>query len=444
MDELTTSDALIVRKAAFRIVPLMALCYFVNYLDRVNIGFAALTMNKDLGLSATQFGWGAGLFFLSYFAFEVPSSYAMQRFGTRNWIVRIMVSWGIISAAAAFAQGPLSFYFLRFLLGAAEAGFFPAAIFYVMYWFPRVYRVRITALFMTAIPLSGLLGSPLSAWLLSRDGIFGLSGWRWMFIVEGLPACALGLAVALYLPKSIKSAAFLTLGERQRLDFLMSQEVKAGNHVGTFWRSVVDVRVLTLAVVQMGFTVASYGIGIWLPQILVEHNLSIDIVGLLSALPYLAAVIGMILWGKAAQKRSSSLVDLVFACVVGGLGMLMTAATSNLWFAIIGISASLVGNMAARPLFWPVPTLFLTGNAAAGGIAMINSAGNLGGFLGPWFVGIVKDQTGSFTWGMLLMAGFMFLAAALSQLVGVMLRRSHKSPVHSGTQTRKEFNNVLP
>lgn len=429
MDNSQANDAQIVKKVAWRIVPLMGLCYFVNYLDRVNIGFAALTMNQDLGLTATQFGWGAGLFFLAYFTFEIPSSLAMQRYGARNWIVRIMVTWGIISAAAAFAQGPMSFYVIRFLLGAAEAGFFPAAIFYVMYWFPKAYRVRITALFMTAIPLSGLIGAPLSAWLLSHDGIFGLRGWQWMFIVEGLPACLLGIAVFVFLPKSISDAKFLTEGEKQRLSQLMSSETQGGRHVASFWASIVDKRVLVLAIVQMGFTVASYGIGIWLPQILKEHQLSINMIGLLSALPYLVAVIGMVWWGKIARKRSSSLIDLVVACTVGGIGMFITAATSNLWFAIFGISVSLIGNMAARPMFWPVPTMFLTGGAAAGGIAMINSIGNLGGFLGPWFVGIARDLTGSFTWGVAFMAAFMILSAVLSQVIAVMLKRDHRELV---------------
>jgi len=385
----------------------------------VNVGFAALTMNRDLGLTATAFGWGSGLFFVSYFFLEIPSNLAMQRFGARRWLARIMITWGVVSVGAAFVQGPVSFYISRFVLGAAEAGFFPGSVFYLMYWFPPGYRSRMTAIFMTAIPISSLIGAPVSTALLSLGTGGGLHGWQWLFIVEGGPAILLGISVMLFLPDSPREASWLTEAEKTALLASLEVEKRGGRHLTGIRSALVDGKVWLLAIVQMGLTVSA-----WLPQIVAAHGVGVGAVGWLLTIPYAAATVGMIFWGGIADRGNSRVVHLIVACLLGGGGLLLAACTSDLTVQLIGVTISTVGNIAARPIFWPVPTAFLSGSAAAVGISLINSVGNLGGFIGPFLTGWLKDETGSYAGGLGTMSAALFIAAGASALVGVAMRRA--------------------
>ncbi|MDQ0671021.1 MFS transporter [Pseudomonas sp. W2I6] len=394
----TTIEKRTIKKVGLRLIPLMLVCYLVNYLDRINVGFAALHMNEDVGITATVFGWGAGLFFISYFLCEVPSNMALHRVGARRWIARIMITWGIVSTCFAFVQGPISFMALRFLLGIAEAGFFPGMVLYISYWFPQEYRGRLTALFMTAIPLSALIGAPLSGFLLETASFWSIASWKWMFIIEGIPAIILGVVVLVYLTDRPSEAKWLTPEEKDWLISRLSVE-KTGGHLSSFKDAFKSLNVMLMGVIHLGFAVGSYGIAIWLPQILKGHGLSSFHIGLMSMIPYGVAIIGMIAWGALSDKSPNRSIHVAASCSLGAIGLLIAAATPTLSGAIVGISISTLGVIAARPIFWTLPGSFLTGSAAAAGIAFINAFGNLGGFIGPYVIGLIKDQTGSFTLG---------------------------------------------
>ncbi|WP_449431040.1 MFS transporter [Pseudomonas putida] len=389
-----------IKKVGWRLIPLMLVCYLVNYLDRINVGFAALHMNEDVGITATVFGWGAGLFFISYFLCEVPSNLALHRVGARRWIARIMVSWGIVSTCFAFVQGPTSFLILRFLLGVAEAGFFPGMVLYISYWFPREYRGRLTALFMTAIPLSALIGAPLSGWLLETANFWDIASWKWMFIIEGVPAIFLGIIVLVYLTDKPSQAKWLTDEEKQWLISKLAVEQTPG-HLSSLRDALKSLNVMLMAIVHLGFAVGSYAIAIWLPQMLKGHGLETVEIGLLSMIPYAVAIAGMIVWGAVSDRSANRSLHVAASCLLGAVGLIITAAVPSLTGALVGISISTLGVIAARPIFWTLPGSFLTGTAAAGGIAFINAFGNLGGFVGPYVIGVLKDQTGSFTMGII-------------------------------------------
>jgi len=392
-----------IKKLAWRLIPLMLICYLINYLDRVNVGFAALEMNQDIGISASVFGWGAGLFFISYCLFEVPSNLALHRYGARRWIARIMISWGIVSTCFAFVEGPISFMIMRFLLGVAEAGFFPGMILYVSYWFPPKYRGKLTALFMTAIPLSALLGAPLSGWILQAVHYGELKSWQWLFILEGVPAVFLGVVVFFYLTDKPENAKWLTPEQRTWLMSQLSSEKKS-SHLSSLRDAVKSVDVMLLAIVHMGFAVGSYGISFWLPQILKEYALSNQAIGLLSAIPYIVATFGMVIWGGYSDQSGSRARHVAAGCLLGAVGLLAAIVFPSIEGVLIGISLSTLGVVAARPIFWTIPGSFLTGTAAAGGIALINALGNLGGFVGPYAIGAVKQSTGSYGLGLAAIA----------------------------------------
>lgn len=408
------------RRITWRIVPFIMLLYFIAYIDRVNIGFAALTMNKDLGLTASMLGFGAGIFFWGYFLFEVPSNIILHKVGARLWIARVMVTWGIISGAMAFVQGPTSFYVMRFLLGAAEAGFFPGIILYLSYWFPARHRAGVTAFFMAAAPISTALGSPVSAALLEMNGLLGLAGWQWLFIVEAIPALILGVVVFFYMTDRPERASWLKDDERAWLIGVMRQEAAnnktaSGNH--SIIRGLADPRVLALSLIYFGTSAGLYTLGIWAPQIIKQMGVSSMTVGLLNAIPPTVSVIAMVLWSRHSDRTRERTWHVIIACLAAATGLVI-AGTSE---ALIGLIAALtlvnVGISCAKPPLWTMPTMFLSGAAAATGIATINSIGNLGGFAGPAMIGWIKDQTGSFAGGLYFVAGLLVLSASLTLLL---------------------------
>jgi MFS transporter, ACS family, tartrate transporter len=410
-------DALLksaVRKAAMRFVPLLTIAYLFNYLDRITLGFAGLTMNKALGLTPSQFGLAAGIFFLGYCVFEIPSNLMLYRYGARRWIARIMISWGLISAATAFVVGPNSFYSLRLLLGIAEAGFFPGVTFFLAAWFPAQYRTRMLAWFLVGIPLASLIGGPVCGMLLQMDGIWGLAGWQWLFLLASLPCVPLGLLTLRLLADSPATAGWLTRDERDTLERVLSTEVRERPHASLL-AALADARVLILGVIQFGFTLASYGIGIWLPLMLREYHLSTLAIGWTAAIPYLFASAGMIVWARYVDRTGKRIVNLAVACLLGGIGLLAPIIFDSLSSAVIGFTLALIGVTAARAIFWTIPTRFLTGVAAAGGLAFINSIGTAGGFAGPSMMGWLKEFSGSYVVGLGAMAAIM-VAAMLASL----------------------------
>jgi MFS family permease len=400
-------------KVAWRLLPVLTTAYIFNYLDRNNIGFAALTMNREVGLTATQFGRGAGILFVGYCFLEVPSNMVLYRVGARRWLARIMISWGVISAATIFVSGPWSFYLLRFLLGAGEAGFFPGVAFYLGHWFPAEYRTRVIAWFMVAIPISSVIGGALSGALLQLDGLLGLSGWKWLFILEGLPVALLGLVVLTVLTERPEDATWLTGEEKRIIRERVSGEARH-HEVRQLLPALRDPRVLILGAVQFGFLVGSYGVGIWLPQIIKLGRLSDLEVGFVTSGVYAVASASMILWANHVDRGGNKVINLALSCALGGVGLLGAIATRNFWTSLVWLTLSLAGINAARGIFFTIPMRFLTGIALAGGIAFINSIGTAGGFVGPSVVGWLTDQTGSFTAGLAFMSVFLIASAALA------------------------------
>ncbi len=407
-------ESAVFAKIAWRVMPILTTAYVLNYLDRTNIAFAALTMRQAIGLSQTQLGIGAGIFFLGYCLLEVPSNIALFRLGARVWIARIMVTWGLASASMAFATGPNSFYVFRLLLGAAEAGFFPGVAFYLSTWFPREYRTRIIAWFMVAIPISSVIGGPLSGLLLGLDGRLGLAGWQWLFIVEGLPAVVVGLLLLTRLTDRPEDATWLSAAERRLVAERLLAEPKP-KEVRHFGSALRDPRVLILGGIQFGFLVGSYGIGIFLPQILDTGQLSSLEIGFVTSAAYAVASLTMILWAGHVDRRGDKVGNLALACLLAacGFGASLLFA-DNLLASILSITVAVSGVNAARALFWTIPPRFLTGLAAAGGLAFINSIGTSGGFVGPYIMGWLTDTTGSFAAGQLALGGFLLAAALLA------------------------------
>jgi MFS transporter, ACS family, tartrate transporter len=401
------------RKTAWRLVPLLTVAYLFNYLDRSCIGFAALTMNRDIGLSASQFGLGAGIFFLGYSFFEIPSNLAMFRFGARRWIARILITWGIASAATALVVGPNSFYAVRFILGIAEAGFFPGITFLIAAWFPPQYRTQMLAWFLVGVPASSLIGGPICSMLLELNGVFGIAGWKWLFLAVSLPCVLMGLLVLRLVADRPQEASWLTQPERDAMVGMLESEVRERQR-SSLWSAIGDTRVLILAGVQFGFTLGSYGIGIWLPLIVKEHHLSNLAVGFVSAVPYLFACLGMLAWAWYVDHRGGKIVNLTITCLLAAIGLAGSVVTGSFVLGLVGLTVALIGVTAARAIFWTIPTRFLTGVAAAGGLAFINMIGTMGGFVGPAMMGWLRDITGSFTTGLLAMAAIMLAATLLA------------------------------
>ena len=412
----------ILRKNAVRLLPILTLAYTINYLDRTNISFAALTMNWDIGLTATQYGRGAGIFFLGYCLFEVPSNLALYRFGARLWIARIMISWGLLSIAMVLVSGAWRFYIMRFLLGVAEAGFFPGVAFYLALWFPAQYRARILAGFLVAIPFSTVIGAPLSGLLLELDGIFGLAGWKWLLIIEGIPAVIFGFVVAAMLADRPETAWWLDPQERETLGEMLAAEPRERVRINIL-DAIMDPRVVVCALVQFGFTLGSYGILFWLPQIIKASGQSNQMVSVLTAIPYAFATAAMIWWALIVDKSGKKISNLTITCGLGAVGLVVLVLSDSLTIGLVGLTLALIGITSARAVFWTIPTRFMTGVGAASGLAFINSIGVMGGYFGPELMGTLKDLTGDYMAGLLTMAGILaastLLAASLKLLIKV-------------------------
>ncbi|QBQ99016.1 MFS transporter [Paraburkholderia pallida] len=405
-------------KATLRLLPFLFLCYVAAYLDRVNVGFAKLQMLSDLQFSETVYGLGAGIFFIGYFFFEVPSNLLMHRVGARRWIARIMLTWAVISAASLFVKTPTQFYIVRFLLGVAEAGFFPGIVLYLTYWFPAARRSRMNALFMIGIPVAGVLGGPLSGWILAAfDGRDGWASWQWLFFIEALPSFVLGVITLFYLPNSIRAATWLSNEERAVLEENIAQEQAGKGHA-----SVASVfsngRVWLMALIYFCCMMGLYGISFYLPTLIKASGVKSALdVGLLTAIPYACAVFSMLFVAKSADRRGERRWHFAIASLAAALGLyLSTVFGHNVPLAMLALSVGAAGMLATMPVFWAWPSAILAGGSAAAAIGMINSIGNLAGFVSPTIIGWMKDVTHSTNAGMYCVAAAMVLGAALSLL----------------------------
>ena len=405
------------RKLLWRLLPFLGLCYVTSYMDRVNIGFAKLQMSQELEFSETVFGLGSGIFFLGYFLFETPSNLIMHRVGARAWIARIMITWGLLSGAFVFVKSAPAFYALRFVLGLAEAGFYPGVILYLTYWFPAHYRGRVIALLMSAIPISSIVGNPLSGWIMdSMNQVGGMTGWKWMFILEAAPAVLVGIACLFYLDNSILAAKWLAPEEKRVLAGAIAHDTKAqvaGTH--DTLAAFRDPRVWMMGVIYFCFVLGQYGLNFWMPSLIrtagVTGNLRI---GLISAIPYIATLILMNVLGRSADRHRERRWHLVVPAMIGAVGFIAAPNAPNVTLAIAALSLAAAGAITCAPLLWSLPTAFLAGAGAAAGIAVINSVGNLAGFAAPYMIGYVKDATGSAAIGLYIIAGALVLGAALT------------------------------
>ena len=414
---LAAEERAVIRKAMWRLLPFLCFIYFIAYLDRVNVSFAALTMNTDLGISDSAYGLGAGIFFVAYFLFEVPSNFALKRFGARVWIARIMVTWGLISMSMAFIVGPKSFYTMRFLLGIAEAGFFPGMVFYLTYWFPNRVRAGILGIFIIANPASTVIGAPLSTTLLGSS-VFGFTGWQTMFLVEGLPAVLLGFVVLFVLCDSPAKAKWLNERERTVLQIAVQRDERLSRYTSAR-DGLLNPLVWLFSGLYAALMMGVYGFGLWAPQIMKSlGDLTNQEVGRVLVIPYACATLAMVLWGRHSDRTGERKWHLTLPGVVGMIGFLYGGFTGNFYVAVIGFTLGAIGIYASLPLFWTLPTAILGGSAAAGGIALINSVGNLSGYLGPFLIGKLKDLTHGFTAGLILIAASLGLAAILGYVVG--------------------------
>ena len=407
-------------KVTWRLVPFLMLCYFIAYLDRVNVGFGGATMRTDLDLSATAFGGAAGIFFIAYFFFEVPSNLALNAFGARRWIARIMFTWGIISGLQAFITGEWSFYGIRLLLGVAEAGFFPGIIFYLTLWFPTSYRARIVGWFMFAIPISTVIGAPISGLTLGLEGVGGLHGWQWMFILEAIPALLMTFFVLYYLTDRPMEAGWLAPQEREWLQGRLDRERTERERILelSWFRSMLDWRVFALGLVYMGCNIPQYGLSFFLPQIVKAFGVSNLTAGFITAVPYLVGAVGMIVWGthsdRTGERKWHAVIAFLF--IIVGLGLASVVNDPTLKMLCLCIAG--FGFFAVLPVFWTFPTAFLSGAGAAAGIAAVNSIGNLGGYFGPQVFGLLRDYTGSDFAGLLFLAGCAFVGMVIVFLLG--------------------------
>jgi MFS transporter, ACS family, tartrate transporter len=398
-----------------RLIPLLTAGFVAAYLDRVNIGFAALTMNVELGFTPEFFGGAAGVFFIGYCLFEAPSNYILHRVGARLWLARIMVSWGVVSALMALVWNGASFVGLRFLLGIAEAGFAPGVILYLTYWIPHERRARVLGAFLFAVPLSSVIGAPLSGIILTTmDNVGGLSAWRWLFIVEAVPSIVLGVLTYFFLTDRPRDAKWLKAEERAWLQERLAADMGAEQSAENPWRALRDPRVILLGFAYFGVVVALYGFSFWLPQIIDAFGFDILIASLLTAMPYACGAIAMILWGRRSDRRCERVRHTVAAAALASVGLTLSAFSVSPVASMVFLSIAATGTLASMPTFWSLSTSYLGASQAAVGIAMINSIGNLAGFAGPYLVGWIKSTTGDFTYALLALAlGPAFTLAAV-------------------------------
>jgi ACS family tartrate transporter-like MFS transporter len=401
MDKTLEKSAM--RKIYIRLLPFAILSYFLAYVDRINVSFAALTMRGDLKMSATAYGFALGTFYWAYFIFEVPSNVVMEKVGARLWIARIMITWGLLAGATAYVTGSTSFGVIRFLLGAAEAGFFPGIVLYFTYWFPSYHHARIVSGFLIGLPIAVAAGAPISTALLELDGLLGLKGWQIMYLAEGIPTFVIGIVTLFVLTDKPEQAKFLTREEKDWLRSRLDAERTAKESVRTFtlWQSLIDPKVLLLSLNYLGIVTASLGILFFIPQIIKSIGVTSNMtVGWLTMVPYICGGIGLVVWGFVSDRMNERRWNLLVACIVSTAGLVMAGMTMGTWWALVGMSIAAVGFYGSKGPFWAMPPMFLTGTAAAAAIAWINSIGNLGGFFGPWYVGVMKDATGSFSGGL--------------------------------------------
>jgi ACS family tartrate transporter-like MFS transporter len=411
----TTATAMTaVAKARRRLIPFLFLLYVVSYLDRINVGFAALQMNAALGFSNITYSLGAGIFFLSYTVLEIPSNVILARAGARRWIARIMITWGLVAAAMMFVRSPTGFYVLRFLLGAAEAGFFPGIIYCLTRWFPARERARAIAGFMTAVVIAGIIGGPVSGALLSLDGVGGLAGWQWLFVVEGLPAVVLGLVVLRVLPEAPSEARWLTPAEQVALTTQLAGEVALGDSVHSIRGALTSGRIWLLAVVYFTIPVELYALSFWLPQIIKSASGVSDFwVGALSAIPYAAAAVAMVVVGRHSDLTGERRWHIALSAAVGGVALALTGVVRGVVPAIVLLSVATAGLASMLGPFWAFATSFLGGIGAAAGIALVNSVGNIGGFVGPNIVGFVREATSEFAAGLAIVGAILVAGGVL-------------------------------
>ena len=416
-----TIEQTTMRKVYWRVLPIAAASYFFCYLDRINVGFAALTMNKDLGLDAATFGFAAGVFFWGYFLFEVPSNLILEKLGARVWIARIMVTWGLLSGATAFCTGPYSFMLVRFLLGLAEAGCYPGLVLYFTYWFPDRHRARIVAGFTLALPLAVAAGAPMSTGLMELDGVFGLAGWKWVYLAEAFPTIMLGFFVLFYLTDRPTQARWLSEEQRGWLTMTLENErrqIEARRKVSLL-RAFWDPKVLLLALNFLGIVTASLGMPIFLPQMIKQLGLTNMQVGWVTMIPYICGAISMLTWGVVSDHMGERRWNLALACTAAAVGLILAGLSIGTVWSVVGMSIAAIGFYGSKGPFWSIPPMFLTGTAAAASIAWINSLGNLGGFFGPSIVGWVRDATGSYAGGLYALSAFALMAAVVSTLLRV-------------------------
>jgi len=423
-------DTAVVRILTFRLVPFLFLLYIVAYLDRINLGFAALQMQRQLGFTDSVYGLGAGIFFAGYFLFQVPSNLVLGRVGARRWIAVLMVMWGIVSASMCMVTGVRSFYTLRFLLGAAEAGFFPGVILYLKTWFPAQARARTVARFMTAAPLSGVVGGPLSGALLGLQGKSGLAGWQWMFLLEGVPAIGLGAIAWIYLVDRPENAAWLTPEQKSWLErVLQNEKIEVAQSQG---RGAIQVwPILVLSLVYFGVNTVSYGVSLWLPTLIKSlSGMSNLAIGVLSALPYVTAAIAMVFVGLHSDQSRERRWHTAAPAFAGALALSVAAHTNSVGATTALISVAVLGVFSMMGPFWAMPTALLSGTAAAVGVAAINSIGNLGGFFGPYTIGALRNSTGSFKQGLLVVGA----ALAISGCLALTLKYRERGDVENSTR----------
>jgi D-galactonate transporter len=406
------------RKIERRLISFCMLLFILNYVDRLNVGFAALRMNQDLNFGPTVYGIGAGIFFFGYFFFEIPSNLILERVGARVWLARIAITWGAISAAMAFVYDVKSFYIVRFLLGFAEAGLLPGIMLYFSYWFPARERAKALALFMTATAISNIVGAPVSSWLLGIEGVFGLHGWQLMFVLEGIPSVLIGIVALFYLVDRPAQATWLAEDEKAWLHRELATEAAAKEQASgrmTLRLGLTNPRVLQITLLCFFLVSGNFGVVFWMPQIIKAlGDLTIMQVGLLTMVPYAAAVVAMVWWGRHSDRTGDRKWHLAIAAVVGAAGLAVSAVPGHPVLSFVALCVAAAGIWSMFGVFWAVPADFLGGTAAAGGFALINSFGTLGGFLGPFLVGFVRQHTGSFTGSLLVLAGFTLMAAVMS------------------------------
>jgi MFS family permease len=417
---MTVDVALTIKKIQRRVVPLLMICYFAAYLDRVNLSFAALSMNNDLGITPKIFGAGAGIFFIGYVLFEVPSNLMLIRFGARHWFARIMVTWGLVSLMFAFVSGTTSFLSLRFLLGAAEAGFFPGVMLFLTSWFPSEYRARMIGAFAVALPASAALGAPVSGFILGLDGFLHLKGWQWLFILEAIPSLILGLVVLRTLVDSPSKATWLDVEERNWLESQLAAEKKqaASAHGGATGplAALRNAKVWVLGFIYCGIVAANYGVSFFLPQIVRALGVSVSWVGILTALPFVAGALGMLWWGKRSDRTRERYWHLLVPTLIAVVALVFAALTDNPTLKLSALICAGFGAFANLPVFWTLPSIMLSNEEAPAGIAVVSSIGNVAGFAAPYAVGYFRQMTGSFASGLIALAVFIGITFAVAAI----------------------------